>query len=287
MEKMLPAASGRFSHDYRRIWLVGASTGIGAALLHELDAPGVHIMASARTEATLNRACANPVGTVQALTLDVCEPREIEAAVHVIDHSLKGLELLIVNAGTCEYIDTDSLDLDAIERVMQTNFYGAVRVIKAALPLLRAARGGAVRPKLLVVSSSVTFQALPRAHAYGASKAALRYFVECLHIDLQNEGIDVQIVSPGFVNTPLTEQNDFPMPFLISAEVAAKIICRHLNSKTFDIAFPKPFIYLLKTFARLPQRLKFRLLKNLSRHQPSALSCSAQPRSDKGNPRHD
>lgn len=271
VDSMLPVLSDRFCHDYRRIWLVGASTGIGAALLHELDAPGVHIVASARTASTLNQACAHTTGTVDALALDVCEPQAIDAAVRHIGQTMKGLDLLVVNAGTCEYIDTAAMDLDAIERVMQTNFYGAVRVIKAALPLLRAACGGKVRPKLLVVSSSVTFQALPRAHAYGASKAALRYFTECLHIDLQKEGIDVQIVSPGFVKTPLTDQNDFEMPFLISAEEAAKIICKHLHSNAFDIAFPKPFIYMLKTFAGLPQRLKFRLLKNLSRHEPPAL----------------
>jgi short-subunit dehydrogenase len=271
VEPMLPIVSERFCHDYRRIWLVGASTGIGAALLQQLDAPGVRIIASARTESSLNRACASTVGGVEPLTIDVCEPKDIQAAVDYIGDALKGLDLLVVNAGTCEYIDTDEMDLEAVERVMQTNFYGAVRVIKAALPLLRAARGGKVRPKLLVVSSSVTFQALPRAHAYGASKAALRYFVECLHIDLQKEGIEVQIVSPGFVRTPLTEQNDFPMPFLISAEEAAQIICKHLHSNVFDIVFPKPFIYMLKTFAGLPQRLKFRLLKNLSRHEPPAL----------------
>lgn len=276
VDSMFPVVSERFCHDYRRIWLVGASTGIGEVLLHELDAPGVHILASARTEATLNQVCAHSVGTVEALPLDVCEPAAIDTAVRYIGKSQKGLDLLIINAGTCEYIDTATMDLDAIDRVMQTNFYGAVRVIKAALPLLRAACGGKVRPKLLVVSSSVTFQALPRAHAYGASKAALRYFTECLHIDLQKEGIDVQIVSPGFVRTPLTEQNDFPMPFLISAEEAAKIICKHLHSNAFDIVFPKPFIYLLKTFASLPQRLKFRLLKNLSRHQPPALPKPTQ-----------
>ncbi len=268
---MLPIPSQRFCHDYRRIWLVGASTGIGAALLRELDAPGLQIVASARSEDTLSQACKACVAQVEALPLDVCEPGEIGAAVRFIEQRMEGLDLLVVNAGTCEYIDTESMDLDAIDRVMQTNFYGAVRVIKAALPLLRAARGGTTRPKLLVVSSSVTFQALPRAHAYGASKAALRYFTECLHIDLQKEGIDVQIVSPGFVKTPLTDLNDFPMPFLISAEEAAKIICRHLQSNVFDIVFPKPFIYLLKTFASLPQRLKFRLLKGMSRHEPPAL----------------
>ena len=177
--------------------------------------------------------------------------------------------MVIVNAGTCEYIDSKEMDLDSIQRVMNTNFNAAVSTIEASLPLLRESARQGKRPKLVVMSSSVTYQALPRAHAYGASKAALRYFTECLKIDLQREGIDVHLISPGFVKTPLTDVNDFPMPMIMESDEAASRIIKGLDKNLFDIHFPKRFTYPLKLISLLPDRLRFSLLDKLARTSPS------------------
>ena len=151
---------------------------------------------------------------------------------------------------------------------MDTNFNGAINVINAALPLLRAGLviDGKRAPQLAVMSSSVTYQALPRAGAYGASKAALRYFVESLKLDLQHEGIDIRLISPGFVKTPLTDKNDFDMPFIIEVDDAANRIVSGLASKKFDIHFPSRFTRVLKAISLLPDTLRFKLVGKASRH---------------------
>jgi NAD(P)-dependent dehydrogenase (short-subunit alcohol dehydrogenase family) len=150
---------------------------------------------------------------------------------------------------------------------MDTNFYGALNVINASLPLIREAKKIRIHaPQLVLVSSSVTYQALPRAGAYGATKAAIRYMMECLKLDLQHEGIDIRVVSPGFVKTPLTDKNDFPMPFRISADDAAQRIVKGLSGKAFDIHFPKRFTFILKALSCLPDSWRFKLVGKSSRH---------------------
>ena len=246
-------------------WIVGASTGIGAALMRVYHDRGERIFASARNREKLTEACAD-LAQCHPVPLDVCDKETLSEAVAYIDEHVGYVDRLIVNAGTCEYMDSVQLDTDLVRRVFETNLFGAINTIDAALPLLRAAKKAGRTPQLVVIGSSVSYQALPRAHAYGASKAAIRYFVECLRIDLQKEGIDVRIVSPGFVDTPLTEQNDFPMPFQVSAKEAAAAIVKGLDGGRFDVHFPKRFTRMLKTFAALPQALRFKLLAGMSRH---------------------
>ncbi|MDX1451357.1 MAG: SDR family NAD(P)-dependent oxidoreductase [Oleiphilaceae bacterium] len=245
----------------KTIWIIGASTGIGAALMKTFQEQGCRVFASARNQEKLAAAC-NGLSGCHAVPLDVCDVASLnEAAAYIREH-VTSIDTLIVNAGTCEYMDSDALDIALVRRVFETNFFGAIQAINTALPLLRSA----ARPQLVVIGSSVSYQALPRAHAYGASKAAIRYFTECLNIDLQKEGIDVRVVSPGFVDTPLTAQNDFAMPFRISAEQAADNIVKGLEGSSFDVHFPKRFTWLLKGFAKLPQSLRFRMLSGMSRH---------------------
>ncbi len=263
--------SNGLKSDYRRVWLIGASSGIGAALVPLLASRSDSLFISARNEKALYELQASALGYVHVLPLDITKSNEVEnACKHISEHS-GALDLVIINAGTCEYMDSHRLDLELVGRVFATNFFGAISVADKALPLLRNAKASArKRPKLVFVSSSVSYQALPRAHAYGASKAALRYFAECLRIDLQTEGLDLQVVSPGFVETPLTDVNDFPMPFRLSATNAAQRMIDGIEGKRFDISFPKRFTWVLKSFACLPANLKFRLLRPLSRHSESS-----------------
>jgi len=253
-------------NDIERIWVIGASTGIGKALVTALAKFDKSIIASARSRDKLDALCGLTPSKCQPHTLDITDDSACQAAVKKLQSTYPSIDMVVVNAGTCEYIDSDEIDMNSIKRVMDTNFTAAVSTINAALPLLRESAKQGKRPKLVVMSSSVTYQALPRAHVYGASKAALRYFSECLKIDLQQEGIDVHLVSPGFVKTPLTDLNDFPMPLLMEPEEAASRIISGLERGIFDIHFPQRFTRTLKLISLLPDRLRFSLLAKLSRN---------------------
>lgn len=254
------------------IWIVGASTGIGRSLaLHYAEhklAQG--LVLSARSADKLEQL----KGEVEAhgircwvVPVDVASQESLASAEKSITECVTELSCVVINAGTCEYMDSNDIDPAMARRVFETNYFGALAISRTAIPLLRAARDTGSQPSLVFVSSSVTYQALPRAHAYGASKAALRYFAECLKIDLQNEQINVQVVSPGFVDTPLTQQNDFDMPFIVSSEDAAAKIAKGIEKGTFDISFPRAFICALKAISALPSKWRFSILAKMSRHE--------------------
>ena len=143
-----------------------------------------------------------------------------------------------------------------IKRVNDINYMGFVYGIEAALPLLRESKD----PYLVGMSSTVAWTGLPRAEAYGTSKAAIRHFLESLRVDLDPEGIDVSIICPGFVKTPLTDKNDFAMPMRITSEKAAEYIIRGMSSRKHEISFPPLFAFILKRIAGLPSKLRNRLL---------------------------
>lgn len=261
------------------IWLVGASSGIGEALVRALNKHRSTIFISARNEEALNEIAHVANATVEVLPLDVTDAASVNLAAEQIRQRVGRLDQVIVNAGTCEYIDSDVIDMNAVKRVMDTNFWGALNIINAALPLLKASfeTNPNKPPQLAVMSSSVTYQALPRAGAYGASKAALRYFVESLKLDLQHEGIDIRVISPGFVKTPLTDKNDFEMPFIVDADKAAERIVTGLKSNQFDIHFPARFTRMLKAISILPDAIRFKLVGKASRHHERRNIVSEKP----------
>jgi len=256
------------------IWIVGASSGIGHALAQEYAKQKARLILSARNAnalQALKESCLQ-LGAQDALVmpLDINQDQPIQTAVAEVEQRLQaphGLTKVIVNSGVCEYVDDYPVDMALMHRVMETNFFGAIRMTNAVLPLLQKTADRKEPAQLVYVGSSVSYQALPRAHAYGASKAALRYFAECLKTDVQKQGIDVRVVSPGFVKTPLTDLNDFDMPFIVPVEEAAQRIIRGLNGTSFDVAFPKRFTWLLKLFSVFPASLKFFLLGKMSRNE--------------------
>jgi NAD(P)-dependent dehydrogenase (short-subunit alcohol dehydrogenase family) len=148
--------------------------------------------------------------------------------------------------------------------VVRTNLLASSYCIEAALPLLRAGR----TPHLVGVASAVTYLPMPRAEAYGASKAGLRYLFESLRISLSPENIDVTVISPGFVDTPLTERNDFPMPLSWSADKAARHIFAKLEKRPLEIAFPALFIATLWPLSKLPNRAQLIIGKRMLRSPP-------------------
>lgn len=245
----------------KRIWLTGASSGIGAALAEILLTQGHFLAVSARNATALETLHRGHPQQVLLLPGDLTDPRQVQAMGERIGQVWGHLDQVILNAGTCEYVDTGVFEADMIERVMRANLFSAAYCVEAALPLLRKAQ----RPHLVAVCSSVTYLPLPRAEAYGASKAAMRYLFQSLRIDLAHEGIDVTLVSPGFVDTPLTQKNDFPMPMRWPVGKAAAYIAARLEKRPLDIAFPSPFIAALRALALLPQRLQLTLGRRMAR----------------------
>jgi NAD(P)-dependent dehydrogenase (short-subunit alcohol dehydrogenase family) len=174
------------------------------------------------------------------------------------------LDTVILNAGTCEYVDSKQFDASIVEHVVRTNLLASSFCIEAALPLLRKG----IAPHMVGLASSVTYLPLPRAEAYGASKTGLRYLFESLRIDLAPEGIEVTVVSPGVGNTPLTAKNDFPMPPSWPADKAARHLFATLRDRPAEIAFPGMFMAALWPMSKMPGQVKLVIGKRMVRSNP-------------------
>lgn len=244
----------------RRIWVTGASSGIGRDLAIALSKAGARLYISGRNQERLDAVASECVGDVHVLAFDAAAREANAAAAQTIASEWGALDTVILNAGICEYIDMPDFDAESVKRVMDVNFMSVVYGIEAALPLLRKG----VTPHLVGMSSTVAYTGLPRAEAYGASKAAIRHLLQALRIDIAAEKIDVSIICPGFVQTPLTDLNDFPMPMRISAEESARRICKGLERRSHEIRYPTLFALMLRTLAILPSRLRTRLLLPMS-----------------------
>lgn len=239
----------------RHVWVTGASTGIGRAVTIELARRGARVVASARNESALGTLVRECGGRVLALPLDVTDRQANRRATEEISRRMGGLDIAFLNAGTCEYVDVASFDSALFERTIRSNFLSMVYGIEAALPLLRQSPA----PQLVGMSSTVAYRGLPRSEAYGASKAAIKNLFESLQIDLAREAFRVSVVCPGFVRTPLTDRNDFPMPFRIEADEAARRIVDGIEAGKPEIHFPRRFSLLFKLMTLLPDRLYIRL----------------------------
>lgn len=235
----------------RHVWVTGASTGIGRAVTIELARRGARVVASARNESALDTLVRECGDRVQALPLDVTDRQANRWAAEEISRRMGGLDIVFLNAGTCEYVDVASFDSALFERTIRSNFLSMVYGIEAALPLLRQSPA----PQLVGMSSTVAYRGLPRSEAYGASKAAIKNLFESLQIDLAREAFRVSVVCPGFVRTPLTDRNDFPMPFRIEADEAARRIVDGIEAGKPEIHFPRRFSLLFKLMTLLPDRL--------------------------------
>lgn len=239
----------------RHVWVTGASTGIGRAVTIELARRGARVVASARNESALDTLVRECGDRVQALPLDVTDRQANRWAAEEISRRMGGLDIAFFNAGICEYVDVASFDSALFERTIRSNFLSMVYGIEAALPLLRQSPA----PQLVGMSSTVAYRGLPRSEAYGASKAAIKNLFESLQIDLAREAFRVSVVCPGFVRTPLTDRNDFPMPFRIEADEAARRIVDGIEAGKPEIQFPRRFSLLFKLMTLLPDRLYIRL----------------------------
>jgi NAD(P)-dependent dehydrogenase (short-subunit alcohol dehydrogenase family) len=232
----------------RRAWLVGASSGIGRAVASELHARGAVVYVSARNAAALGHFIAHRPGAT-ACPLDVCDRGEVRA---VADAILADgpLDLVVYCAGHFREQSADGFDLDEMFRHQEVNYLGALHVAHAVMPsLLREGRG-----HLSLLGSVAGYRGLPRSLGYGPTKAALIHFAQSLYLEVTPRGIGVSIVNPGFVDTPLTAQNRFPMPAMISPAEAARHMLRGWSAGRFEIHFPRRFTLAMKLLSLLPFR---------------------------------
>lgn len=236
-----------------KIWITGASSGIGKQMALELADRANHVFVSARSRDSLASLSSNAPGLV-SVPCDVTDADSIKEAAKQIQDEAGYLDRVIINAGACEYLDVADPDWNMMRRVMEVNFFGAVNTVAEALPLLRNGlrRFPATNAHIVVVGSLSSVVPFPRAEAYGTSKAAVAYFFDSLRIDLARENIAVTVVQPGFVETPLTANNDFPMPFMLGVEDAARIIVKKLPAKPRRIRFPQRLSLPLRFFSVLP-----------------------------------
>jgi len=246
----------------RRVWLVGASSGIGLACAKAMQAAGAHVIVSARDLGTLSEwaeVCKTKGLPVALMSLDVTDALQVK---YVARQVAAGgpLDLVLYCAGHYRAQRATAFDLNDMLRHQDVNYNGLLRVLDAVLPIFLQQGQGHIS----LVSSVAGWRGLPNGLAYGPTKAAMTHLAETLYMDLQDKGIGVSVINPGFVATPLTAQNNFQMPALISPEEAAKAMLAGWAEGLFDIHFPKRFTSWLKLMRLLPYRVYFALVRRFT-----------------------
>ncbi|MEY4670047.1 MAG: hypothetical protein RL518_2746 [Pseudomonadota bacterium] len=244
------------------VWLTGASSGIGEALAYELARRGARVALTARRKELLEAIVAKieaSHGQAYSFPGDVLDLEQMKGVVDSIENALGPIDLAIPNAGTHVFSKPEQFDSSEYLSIMQLNFGGVLHCLEAVLPRMLLRGRGYIAP----VASLAGYRGLPRAAAYGASKSALIHFLESIRFHLKPKGITISIVNPGFVKTPLTDKNDFYMPFLIGAERAARIICDGIEREKRTIAFPFPFSWIVGLGKFLPAPVYEKIVNQL------------------------
>ncbi|MEQ1888271.1 MAG: SDR family NAD(P)-dependent oxidoreductase [Alphaproteobacteria bacterium] len=245
-------------------WVTGASSGIGRAIALALAREGWRVAVSARGAEGLEslvREASGMKGSIHPYPLDVADARQVTDVYGAISQTNGPVALAILNAGIYLPVETaGQIDAAPFLQSMQVNYMGVVHCLVPLLPELMAHKMGHV----VIVSSVTGYGGLPRAAAYGPTKAALINLAECLKFDLDRAGVQISVVCPGFVDTPATAANPFPMPFLMPSNLAALRILAGIQEGSFEITFPRRFTYALKFINMLPYRAYFFLVKRFT-----------------------
>ncbi len=248
------------------LWITGAGKGIGKAVALQYASEGWTVAISARTQADLFDVAKEATdkslpGRIHAYPLDVTDHDATKTVFKTIEGDLGPLNQIIFNAGTHIPNPPRKFSVAPFRTLMEINYLGSVNGLDAVLPTLMDRGSGHVA----VVSSVAGYGGLPDASAYGATKAALINLCESLRTQLGDYGISVSVINPGFVRTPLTDKNEFPMPFLMEPEDAARAVYNGMAKKKFEIAFPRTFVLILKFLQLLPYGLYFKLVKKITK----------------------
>ncbi|MFT4181243.1 MAG: SDR family NAD(P)-dependent oxidoreductase [Rhizobium sp.] len=258
------------------VWITGASSGLGRALALKLAGEGYKVAVTARRHdmlLELQAEASELPGSIFVLDGDVTSAEDMEHTVAAIEYQHGPLALLVLNAGVYLPARGEDLNHEVFERSFAINLHGVVNCLVPAVRHMRARGHG----QIAIVSSAAGYGGLPGSAAYGATKAALINMAESLNFDLGRLGIRIQLVTPGFIETPLTAKNKFPMPGLISAEDAAAAVAAGLKSPSFEISFPKSFTYKLKLMKLLPYSLYFRIVRRVLGARRSARPAGHHP----------
>ena len=242
----------------KRIWVIGASSGIGLACTKDFLSHGAKVAVSARRADLIQEINdAYPEDQVLALALDARNHSELTNAYKTIKAKWGGLDLMVFVSGIYEPMRANNFDLPKAKNIIDLNVLGPMSACEVVFPdFINNQSGG-----IAIVSSVAGYSGLPKALAYGPSKAAMINFCETLYYDLKPKGISVYMINPGFVATDATANNDFHMPALITPEKASEYILDGIQAGKFDIHFPKRFSLFLKFLRILPYSIYFYLLK--------------------------
>jgi NAD(P)-dependent dehydrogenase (short-subunit alcohol dehydrogenase family) len=238
--------------------ITGASSGLGRALALQYAEDGWHVLAVARSADKLNEL-AQISSLIRPLALDLTDTAAVADSSTQIRQLLPSLDLIILNAGSCEYVDVSDFDLLAFERTFALNVLAVVAGVKYWLPLLMLSK----QPQLAIVSSLAWLFPFTKAQAYGASKAAISYFTDSLRLDLHGSGVQVSLIEPGFVDTPLTQKNDFAMPFLLPVDTAAARVSQAIAAGKLRYRFPTRLALTLELLNWLPYGIRQKVATRL------------------------
>ncbi len=235
------------------IWITGASTGIGKDLAIKFAENNWTVAASARRENLLNEL-AKTTENIHSFPLDVTSKEDCKKVKNNILNKFQNIDICVFGTGMHDPNSEKKFDLDKINQIMNVNFFGVMNSVNSIYDYFSERKSGTIS----IISSVAGYRGLPAAGAYCASKSALSSFAESLYFDMIRKDVKVFLISPGFIKTPMTDKNEFPMPFLKSSKYAAeKIYFGLLNKNNFEIHFPKSFTYIMKIVQLLPNWIYF------------------------------
>ena len=247
----------------KTIWITGASTGIGRALAIKFAKNGWNVAASARRE-NLLKELEELNQDIYSFPLDVTDKEKCKEVFKKIEDKFKTIDISFFSTGTWDPGKEKEIDVEQIENVMKVNFFGTLNCIKSVEKYYRNKKSGHIS----IVSSIAGYRGLPNSTGYGPSKSALNNLAESLFFDFKRYGVRVSLISPGFIKTPMTDKNDFKMPFLKTTDFAAdKIYDGLVNTNKFEIHFPKQLTLILKLLRILPYTLYLKLISKLTKYQ--------------------
>ena len=242
----------------KTIWITGASSGIGKAVAEKFASKGWKVAVSARTKAVLDQMSKNQ--NMFSFPMDVTDQAQIKKSFDNILTEFGDLDLCIFSSGTYDPKDESKINSDKIRNVINVNFFGVIDCVKVVEDHFKNKKSGHIS----IVSSIAGYRGLPNSSGYGPSKAALTNFAESIYFDFKKYGVRVSIISPGFIKTPLTDKNEFPMPFLKTPDYAAEKIFNGLvKSNVFEVHFPKGLTLTLKFLRILPYKIYLFLVDKL------------------------
>ena len=241
----------------RKIWITGASSGIGKALAIKFANEGWKVAASARRE-NLLKELNNQYSNIQSFPLDVTDSDKCKSVFKDIVDKFENIEICVFGTGIHDPQSEKKFNLEKIKKIMEVNFFGTMNSINSVYDYFGQRKVG----QISIISSVAGYRGLPAAGAYCASKSALTSFTESLHFEMKRKNVRVSLICPGFIKTPMTDQNDFPMPMIKSPEFAADQIYNGLIKKGgFEIHFPKVFTFFMKFLRIVPSSIYFRFLE--------------------------